>query len=102
MAESSSLSSLTSLFPVVLPIPEFVELDKKYLCTVCKRVLRAPVQTACGHRTCKSCLDQLFDGIPPDESVKCPGNEESCEDIERDWVRRLLYKHASNKCQCQL
>ena len=36
---------------------EFVnDLDNKYRCPVCRLPLREPVQTDCGHRFCKSCI----------------------------------------------
>ena len=32
----------------------------KYLCTCCGNILRDPVQTKCGHRYCKSCVEPLL------------------------------------------
>lgn len=29
-----------------------------YLCTICKLLLRSPVQTECGHRCCQSCVKE--------------------------------------------
>jgi len=33
------------------------ELERKYACPVCLAALRDPVQTKCGHRFCRPCLD---------------------------------------------
>ena len=32
--------------------------DSKYMCPVCLMVLREPVQTDCGHRFCKACIQR--------------------------------------------
>ncbi|XP_074659985.1 TNF receptor-associated factor 6-like [Tubulanus polymorphus] len=38
---------------------EFVpKLDEKYECTICQLGLREPVQTVCGHRFCKACIQK--------------------------------------------
>lgn len=34
--------------------------DPKYLCSSCTCVLRDPVQTKCGHRYCRACVDELL------------------------------------------
>ena len=40
---------------------EFVDtVDEDLECGICKLPLRTPVQTSCGHRFCKGCLDQHF------------------------------------------
>ena len=30
-------------------------------CSICNLILRKPVQTACGHRFCRDCLNACFD-----------------------------------------
>nr|XP_058940193.1 TNF receptor-associated factor 3-like [Pocillopora verrucosa] len=34
-------------------------IDPKHLCSSCEKVLRDPVQTSCGHRYCKTCVEPL-------------------------------------------
>ena len=36
------------------------EIPSKYLCSYCGCLLRDPVQTACGHCYCRSCLDNYL------------------------------------------
>lgn len=33
----------------------------KYECQICLLILREPVQTLCGHRFCRICLNGLYD-----------------------------------------
>ncbi|KAJ7339337.1 hypothetical protein OS493_005730 [Desmophyllum pertusum] len=47
--------------------------DPKYLCTSCRKVLRDPVQTSCGHRYCKSCIEPL---LSVSSSIKCLADSE--------------------------
>ena len=36
---------------------EFLEdLDPKFVCGICSKALRNPLQTPCGHRHCEACL----------------------------------------------
>ncbi|CAG5128355.1 unnamed protein product, partial [Candidula unifasciata] len=55
--------------------PRLVNPDSKYECPVCilhnreHKLLRDPVQTACGHRMCQSCVDLYLGG---ETSKKCP------------------------------
>ena len=40
---------------------EFVEdLGEKYRCSICLFVLKDPVQTECGHRFCKTCIESVM------------------------------------------
>ncbi len=40
---------------------EFVDpVDEELDCVICRLTLRAPVQTICGHRYCRECLDEHF------------------------------------------
>lgn len=36
------------------------DLDEKYVCPLCKKALREPVQTQCGHRFCSTCIDPVL------------------------------------------
>lgn len=73
MAEASGARprpNNSTLNPVGFP-PEALlgEVDPKYLCGICKRVLRNPIQSYCGHRFCKFCIDPL---LSSEEPQKCP------------------------------
>ena len=35
-------------------------IDPKYLCSLCELVLRAPIQSFCGHRFCEACIKRLL------------------------------------------
>ena len=35
-------------------------LDPKYICPVCLAALRSPLQTKCGHRFCKMCMQKII------------------------------------------
>ncbi|XP_022093531.1 TNF receptor-associated factor 6-like isoform X2 [Acanthaster planci] len=50
-------------------------LDAKYLCPVCLAALRGPLQTKCGHRFCKMCLQRIIGTRP---HVKCP--------VDKSWL----------------
>ena len=57
--------------------PEFVDrVDDEVKCCLCQRVMWDPIQTECGHRMCRSCLDEYLkeEGSP----TKCPVNEKDC------------------------
>ncbi|XP_053380377.1 TNF receptor-associated factor 2-like isoform X2 [Mercenaria mercenaria] len=51
--------------------------DLKYLCNFCNAILREPVQSFCGHRFCKSCMEA---NISSGEQIKCTQCEK--EDVE--------------------
>ena len=61
---------------------------KSHVCPVCKNVLRDAVQTACGHHMCAECVDTLFAGTTG--AVRCPANEEDCEDLLKTGVITYL------------
>ena len=66
------------------PLPHFVALVVRFMCVVCRTVLKDPWQTECGHRMCFTCMNELLvDGT----EVRCPANEEDCEMITREKVR---------------
>ena len=48
------------------------ELQKRHECTVCKKAMKLPRQTECGHLFCKDCLEPLFTSINP----HCPIDKE--------------------------
>ncbi|XP_077986493.1 TNF receptor-associated factor 2-like [Glandiceps talaboti] len=50
----------------------------KFLCTSCHLILKDPVQTNCGHRYCRSCIDGILS--QPGRHV-CFGCKEECGDI---------------------
>ncbi|GFR76693.1 TNF receptor-associated factor 3 [Elysia marginata] len=62
---------------------EPVTYDEKYYCLVDNRLLKDPVQTSCGHRMCKDCVEKF---LGEEQSKRCPANEEDCDDVRRDNV----------------
>ncbi|XP_056011331.1 TNF receptor-associated factor 2-like [Ostrea edulis] len=42
--------------------------DRKFLCNHCSLILRDPVQSYCGHRFCRSCMESV---IRSNEQVRC-------------------------------
>ncbi|XP_071797848.1 TNF receptor-associated factor 6-like [Asterias amurensis] len=50
-------------------------LDPKYICPVCLAALRSPLQTKCGHRFCKMCMQKI---IGPRPYTKCP--------VDKTWL----------------
>jgi len=82
MSTSSSLQSLNMDFNY-----EFVNLDPKYKCVKCNTWLKYPMQIPCGHRICRSCVEELFaSNSGTDRGIRCPSGEEGCEEIEREKV----------------
>ncbi|RUS69430.1 hypothetical protein EGW08_022811 [Elysia chlorotica] len=63
--------------------PELVERDEKYFCLVHGGLLKEPIQTSCGHRICKDCVEVY---LGPNESKLCPAGEEDCMEVRRDNV----------------
>lgn len=47
-------------------------LENKYECPICLLILRDPMQTECGHRFCKFCIERWLS----DEKKKCPIDNE--------------------------
>ncbi|KAK3593715.1 hypothetical protein CHS0354_013612 [Potamilus streckersoni] len=45
------------------------DFDKKFLCSLCGKVLREPIQSFCGHRFCKGCIDKV---LKSEQQMKCP------------------------------
>ncbi|GFN88482.1 tnf receptor-associated factor 2 [Plakobranchus ocellatus] len=58
--------------------------DHKFICRNCHRILRDPVQSQCGHRFCRSCLEEL---LVNDAVVLCPACLE--EQVEEHDVGQL-------------
>ena len=72
--------------------PTLVTHDDRYFCPVCHKLLKDPIQTSCGHRLCKNCVE-IFLG--PDESKMCPAQEPDCMEVRRDNVSHLDHEVAS-------
>ncbi|XP_052768381.1 TNF receptor-associated factor 3-like [Mya arenaria] len=99
-----------SISSIVTPgdIPQFVRLDSKHQCYICRHVVRNSMQTSCGHRICEECAPKLFEG--KEEPVKCPAGEVDCEDLYRKditpdpggrrEVRNLLVYCNNNQLGC--
>ncbi|XP_052057910.1 TNF receptor-associated factor 3-like [Mytilus californianus] len=80
----SSISS-RSIISTPVEIPEFVEIDlRNNSCPICRNVLRDCVQLPCGHKTCESCIDQLFNNSISEGT--CPVNDEDCFSFSRNDV----------------
>ena len=66
------------------PAPQFKVLDDKYVCVYCKGHLKQPQQTACGCRICAPCVDEI---LRNNDSARCPGGDDFCEDLTKESVR---------------
>lgn len=64
--------------PFTAELPHFVNiLPDKYVCPVCKLVLRNAMQLPCGHQICEPCIDMLFG---ESDNATCPvKDDEICE-----------------------
>ena len=65
--------------------PLFKELDsnrpERFVCSLCEKLLRDPVQVGCGHRFCQSCADDIIKSTNrPKCSLQDCGEEFSEED----------------------
>lgn len=54
-------SSLESIVVTSSDLPEFVALEERHRCPVCHNALQEAIQTSCGHRYCKNCVDRKFE-----------------------------------------
>ena len=82
--------SSRSIISTPAETPEFVELDlRNNSCPICHNVLRDCVQLPCGHKTCESCIDQLFTNSIS-EGI-CPVNDEDCFAFSRSDVSWNTY-----------
>jgi len=82
----ASLSLSASFYGTAdLEEPEFVTPDSKYECTACRKYLREPLQTTCGHRICRSCFEEELQRSGPD-GFPCLAKEEECEVINQTKV----------------
>lgn len=77
MMENSLVSLGANLLTAELP--QFVhKLTDKYVCPVCKLVLRNAMQLPCGHQICEPCIDLLFG---ESDNATCPvKDDEYCEE----------------------
>eukprot|EP00117_Sycon_ciliatum_P044375 scpid79394/ scgid32025/ TNF receptor-associated factor 5 len=57
------------------PVPESLQ------CPICRKALRAPVQTTCGHRFCKTCIDPI---IASSGKNQCPVDRETVQETFPD------------------
>lgn len=70
-------------------LPDFAE-SYDYACNFCKGKLLDPMQTKCGHRLCRRCLEKH---LAKQDPAMCPFEEEDCEMIslkEKDGSVCLL------------
>ncbi|XP_077986512.1 TNF receptor-associated factor 2-like isoform X2 [Glandiceps talaboti] len=77
---------------------------RKYLCGLCIKILREPMQTPCGHRYCKSCIHQLLarDDGPLCKPCKEDGNGDSILTKERIYPDRAILRELNGlEIQCQ-
>lgn len=70
-------------------------IDEEFVCTLCKKVLKEPMQTTCEHMFCKLCLHMWllqYECCPEDhkpltmDQVKAPGR------IIRNLLNKLIIK----------
>lgn len=57
-----------------------VPLPDRYRCPLCKKALKNPLQTACGHRFCQICLNRTVSGI----NRKCPVDGQIIDPVFQD------------------
>lgn len=69
------------------------DLDRKYLCPVCLSALHEPMQTSCGHRFCKTCIQGVIKYVP---SV-CPATEFTQTPWSKWWTSVLILSLLSCK-----
>ncbi|XP_072023037.1 TNF receptor-associated factor 2-like [Amphiura filiformis] len=88
---------------------EILEKEKDFkerlLCCVCQLLLKLAVQTTCGHRCCKACVEEKFASIEAGGEVRCPVCPADAEDgvwnkeqIYPDFNARKELKHLKVKC----
>ena len=73
--------------------PRFVDPPREYLCCLCDNVLRGPIQTRCGHRTCLQCMTNYL--AQHEGHVMCPENEDDCESVE---MTNIAPDYATKQC----
>ena len=56
-AGSTAMASNKTSMPCGYDYPFVDEQPEEYICAICIHAMRKPVQTNCGHRFCKECLD---------------------------------------------
>ncbi|XP_077986633.1 TNF receptor-associated factor 2-like isoform X2 [Glandiceps talaboti] len=78
-------------------------LESKFLCNHCLKVLKDPVQTFCGHRFCRKCLEQM---LTSKDNIQCKAcrEEENLDSIlsleETNNDRAILRELNSRQVRC--
>lgn len=77
-------------------------LDDKFKCAQCRRLLHEPWQVTCGHRYCRSCLDELLiaksGGFCPACEQELAGNAPSAEALSDGLLsQRNVHEDAAMK-----
>ncbi|XP_077986432.1 TNF receptor-associated factor 2-like [Glandiceps talaboti] len=55
--------------------------EVKFLCTSCHLILKDPVQTYCGHRYCRSCIDDMLSQPGHHVCVECGEDDDDPESL---------------------
>ncbi|XP_077986408.1 TNF receptor-associated factor 2-like isoform X2 [Glandiceps talaboti] len=78
------------------------QVEPKFLCTHCSLILRDPLQTLCGHRYCRKCLEQItsIHGNSLCKACEAEEAEDSILDIERSFGDRAILREL-NGCEVQ-
>jgi len=75
-------------------------LHEKFLCTICEKVLRDPVQSCCGHLFCRSCIESdirfvtiyILDLVKIISCIACAMDPVNC--CSRYWIKEISFSHA--------
>ncbi|XP_019626158.1 PREDICTED: TNF receptor-associated factor 2-like [Branchiostoma belcheri] len=80
-----------------------IKVQDKYLCSACRLALREPLQTYCGHRYCKSCLDEIFRYAFPDRAIKRDIGElpAKCRNAEACEWKGNIQKYDAHQETCE-
>ncbi|XP_065180764.1 TNF receptor-associated factor 5-like isoform X2 [Sycon ciliatum] len=90
----------TSCFSTGTSMPTLGDVPASLKCPICRSILCKPVQTACGHRYCMSCLDSIL--RRSNSSPLCPVDSQTIHPIfadkhcERQILALPVHCHHSN------